>query len=499
MLDSMRNLSKSFVSKLLMILLVVSFAVWGIEDVMRNSGPSYAAKVGGERISINDFQQQRSLVARQLETLGMKDLPPGKLEMSVIQQLIQQKLALMTMKDMGLVVNDELIGNLIASMPEFKNKDGKFDGKKFKDLLDRQRLTEKAFIAQLKRDIAGKFLTDSLDMRDAMPPSSLITLESVIQGETRDAVLLTVPAKASVSADEKALKEFYEENKSIAYMNPEKRVLDYVVLTKAEIDSLTSAKEGEKVSRDAALHQFGNAVEDELAAGKTMSEAFKKAGITTTPRTLNNATAEMAKTSEDDVIKTVAEQGFSLGEGEISRLISTKGGTMLMVSAKKIIPAAPKSFEEVKGDVEVRMGKQLARDAARDKAVAVKTELAKAPNWEAVAQTHGLGTRAVSRVARPSDEKTAVDGLPVALQQAIFERKVGEVAGPLTLENGDQVLALITQSRLPEKSTVNVSDKNMARMGENLGQYIQGRAYESFTKTHKVEVNPAVMRQQAAE
>ncbi len=499
MLDSMRSLSKSIVSKILMILLVISFAVWGVGDILTNNGPTYAARVGGERIGINEFQQQRSLVARQLQSLGMKDLPQGQLEASVIRQLVQQKLSLMAMQDMGLVVNDELISKLIADMFEFKGKDGKFDGKKFKSMLDAQRLSEKAFIAQLKRDVAGKFLADSLDMRDALAPTSVVGLQSMIQGETRDAVLLTIPASTPAKPDEAALKSFYEENKTLSYLRPEQRVLDYVVLTKADIDGLTTNKAGEKTSREEALHQFGNDVEDALAAGKTMGEAFKAAGIVATIHTLNNATAETAKTSNDDIIKTVAEQGFGLGEGEISRLISSNAGAMLMVSAKKIIPAEPKPFEEVKADIETRLSKQLARDAARSKAVQAKAELAKSPSWEAVAQNHGLSSRAVSRVGRPSDTSSAVDGVPVALQNAIFERNVGEVAGPLTLPNGDQVLALVTKARLPENRSEDVSSKEMERMGEMLGQYVQTRAYEYFTKTHKVEVNPAIMRQQAAE
>jgi len=81
---------------------------------------------------------------------------------------------------------------------------------------------------------------------------------------------------------------------------------------------------------------------------------------------LNNATADMAKTSEDDVTKTVAQQGFGLSEGEISHLIASKKGTLLMVSAKKINAAAPKSFDEVKADVKAHLGKELAADAARE-------------------------------------------------------------------------------------------------------------------------------------
>ena len=118
----------------------------------------------------------------------------------------------------------------------------------------------------------------------------------MIQGETRDAVLLTIPASTPAKPDEAALKAFYEENKTLSYLRPEQRVLDYVVLTKADIEGLTTNKAGEKTSREEALHQFGNDVEDALAAGKTMGEAFKAAGIVATVHTLNNATAETSKT-----------------------------------------------------------------------------------------------------------------------------------------------------------------------------------------------------------
>src|SRR5262249_2177242 len=136
--------------------------------------------------------------------------------------------------------------------------------------------------------------------------------------------------------------------------------------------------------RESALHNLSNTVEDELAAGKPFHEALSKAGITSAPKTMEHVTADMAKTSSNEVSKTVAEQGFGLGEGEISGLISTKGGTTLMVVVKSITPATPKPYDEVKADVKARVGKQLARDAARAKAVTIKDAISKAPNWQAV-------------------------------------------------------------------------------------------------------------------
>jgi peptidyl-prolyl cis-trans isomerase D len=519
MLNTMRTLSKGIVSKLLMLLLVLSFAAWGVGDMLKSGGANYAAKVGSESVSIGEFQQQRSNVGRQLEAVGIKNLPKGQLEFTVIRQLIQQKLGLMAMRDMGLFVNDALVGKTIASIPEFQDEHGKFSSMRFKFALEKQRLTEKAFVGQFKRDIAGRFLTDSLDMSDTMPPTSIVALEAIVGGETRDAVLITVPARDAMdTSNETTFKAYYESHKNTDYLTSETRTLEYVVLAQPEIDALVDAavtdamvndamttrkntskgqvrEQLHKEQRDSVMQSLSNTVEDELAAGKTIGQAFTKAGIRTAPQRLENATADMAKTGENDIAKTVAEQGFGLSEGEISRLIRSKNGTLLMVSVKKINASIPKPYEQVRDDVKAKLSKELARDAARAKAQTVKAAIAKSSNWQAVADEQHLGSRIVSRVARPSADGKAAAGIPTALQQAIFERAVSEVAGPLSLENGDQLMAIVTATHQPDIDTASIKPSKEA--AKRLTQGIEDRAYQSFSARHKVVINPQLMRASA--
>ncbi len=518
MLGTMRSFNKSVFSKLLLLPIVVSFVIWGIGDMLRASGPTFAAQVGHDTISVGEFEQQRGQMARQLQNMGISQLPPGKLEEMVIRQLVQEKLTLLTMQEMGLYVNDTLAGKSIANMKEFADDNGKFSGQKFTSLLARQHLPESVFVNALKREIAGKFLIESMSMKDAAVPPSVLALEAMTNGETRDAVLFTVPARASSSeADDAKLQQYYNEHKDTDYARAETRDLEYVVLTPAQIDaaiekSITPAMLAEaakehpnqndvqlrvelvKEQRDDALRNLTNTVEDELAAGKTITQAFAKAGIDTQAKTLEHATPELAKTSEDDVTKTVAEQGFSLGQGEISRLIRTKKGTLLMVSVKKINAASPKPFDEVKGDVREKFLKMQAQEDAHSKAQTVKDALAKAPNWQAVAEDQHLSTRVVSRLARPTSPKET-DGVPAALQQALFEHKIGEVAGPLTLPNGDQLMALVTASHFPtiNEAAAEKPSKASAQITSNLAGDIENRAYQSFADRYKVVVNPAIL------
>ncbi len=519
MLDSMRKLSTGIISKILMVLLILSFALWGVGDILSERGPSYAAKVGGEVISASEFQHQGAMLSRQLQNMGMQNVNPATMELTIMRQLVQQKLNLLAMQDIGLFVDEALLGKKILGLPQFHDADGKFSGAVFTERLKRENISQALFAQQLKNDIAAKFLADSLNMDDSTAPASVLALEAIGRGETRDAVLLTIPARDALDeSNSAALKEFYEQNKETLYLQPESRALEYVLLQPSEIaalieasisdDMLASAKAANpkatpaqlkeqlrKEQRDDVMHTLSNTIEDELAAGKKLAEALAKAGIHATPRSLENVTEDLAKTSADDITKTVAQQGFGMSEGEISGLITTKSGALLMVAVKTITPSTPKPFDAVKADVRQRLGRQLARDAARGKAQSVKEALAKAPNWQAVVADFKLSSRSLSRIPRPLAGNTTVSGLPLTLQQAIFERAVGEVAGPLALENGDHVVALVTQSYLPTVTAKDVAaTKSNAVTTEKLAQDIENRAYQSFAKDHPVTINPAIMR-----
>ncbi len=520
MLDTMRNLSKSLVSKALMVLLVISFAVWGVGDIARSGGANYAAKVGGERISLAEFSQQRTLVAQQLEQLGIGGLRPGALELTVLRQLIQQKQALLAMRDLGLFVDDTLVASTTAQLPEFKNPSGKFDRMIFTASLARQNTSEQTFIAQMRRNIAGQFFTDSIAMGDIVAPQSINQLQTFLAGETRDVVVFTIPANAPVkAASEAELQAFYESNSRTYYMNPEQRTLEYVTISPAEIDALvvrslaSEAAVGKlpasaptdantkREARDRVLQELSNRIEDSLAGGQTMAQAFRSAGVEVSVRRAEGVTEALAATTSDDVLQTVYKQGLQLGEGEVSRLIRSPQGTSLMLTLTQITPATPKPYASVAADVKKRYDEQQRRDAAREKALALKATLAKNPDWHTVANAQNVSTRVVSGIARPSTIKPggANSPLPPSLQTAVFERAVGEIAGPQTRDNGEQLIALITASKLPERTAIlaNTARPSAARNAA-LAQEIEGRMYQSFGQRHAIDINPQLMRSLSA-
>jgi hypothetical protein len=108
--------------------------------------------------------------------------------------------------------------------------------------------------------------------------------------------------------------------------------------------------------------------------------------------------------------------------------------------------------------------------------------------------------RSSAIIARPATGKPSGSALPASLERAMFERAVGEVAGPLTLENGDQVLALVTKTHLPTIDAATFKPSSADReAGARLSQGIEDKAYQFFSTRHEVTINPDLMRSKPTE
>lgn len=528
MLTHMRGFSNGIVAKLLMLLLIVSFGIWGIGDIVHGvSTKGYAAKVAGETISIAEFGRQRAAIARQLEAAGNLKLDARMLNAAVLQQLVQSKLVRLSMKDMGLYVNDALLTQTLRMESAFRKPDGTFDAAAFRAMLKAQQLSEKEALSQFKDEISGKFLLASMDMQDVTPPAPVRQLMRTTELETRDAWIVNVPAAAAPSeVDEAALKEFYESNKSVLFMRPESRTLEYVALKPSQIDALVDASITEQmladaakkqpklspqevksalrnIQRDRALHDLQGAIDDALAGGLNLAEALKKAGIDTAPHTLTNALATLAKTSTDDVTKTVAEQGFQMAEGETSGLILSKNGTPVIVRVAAVNAAEAEPYDAVAADVRQRVVEQLRRDATKARVVEVKTALnqlagSEPKQWQSVLDRFNLTALRVTGLKRPSEGKPMENGIPSALREAAFEHQVGGVAGPLSLETGGQMLAIITSINHPalpkeDEKITPASAEEFKKLSTALSQSVEARAFAAAAERYGVKVNTQLL------
>src|SRR5690606_27648221 len=129
MLDSLRKAAGTWVAKLLLMLLVASFAVWGISDqIVSGGGSNNVVTVGGSSVSameyrlaydrqVNVMSQQfgRRLTREQLTAFGIDD--------QVLAQLVAGTVLDEQARTLGLGLSKDRLASLTAEDPAFQGPD----------------------------------------------------------------------------------------------------------------------------------------------------------------------------------------------------------------------------------------------------------------------------------------------------------------------------------------------------------------------------------------
>ena len=123
MLTAMRRLAGTWPARLLFLLLLASFLVWGIEDVVRNFGrDSAVARVGDESIELPEAQAAaRREVARIARQLGNRFEPNEDIRRAVAATALERLIAQYALRNeathLGLAAPDAVVRDAVFAIP----------------------------------------------------------------------------------------------------------------------------------------------------------------------------------------------------------------------------------------------------------------------------------------------------------------------------------------------------------------------------------------------
>ena len=175
MLQNIRHYAGSFIVKILFAVLILSFFVWGIADVVRpKTEPDWAAKVGDREISQAAFDQEYQATARRVQQqLGgrfdadaMRSLGLGR---SVVNQMINRALIEQEAAALGIASSDEAVRKLIAEDRRFRNAEGRFDPRVLQAFIRQTGLSEQAFFAELRSELDIAAILQSIQGGAVLP------------------------------------------------------------------------------------------------------------------------------------------------------------------------------------------------------------------------------------------------------------------------------------------------------------------------------------------
>lgn len=384
MLDSMRKSAGGPVAKVLMGLLVISFAVWGVNDVFRGYSSTAVATVGGEEVSVNDFQRAFDSKIREASQRFGQPLTKAQahqfgLDSATLSELVGLKAFDIGARQAGLAVSDKVVAQNITSDPSLSGPLGKFDRAGFDQQLQRMGVTEKAFIQDRRNYLVRMQLNGALEAAVEVP-NTLVDAIATYQGETRDASYFILPP-ASVGAiadpDEKTIEAYYKKA-AIHFTTPETRDFSVMVLnpdqlaktytfTDAELKAAYEKRRDEfdvpekRVVQQIpfATEQAAKEADEKLKNGTPVEDIVKGLGLEMSDVNIGDVTRQQMMSPE------LANAAFALAPGTYSEPIKGPLGYAIL-HVGKVTPGVPSTFESAKAELAKKMANEKAHDQVYD-------------------------------------------------------------------------------------------------------------------------------------
>src|SRR5262245_7030579 len=255
MLRGIRTASANWLGRLVMGvvlgLIAVSFAIWGIGDIFRGFGRSSLARIGGTEISIETFRQ---LYSERLQQFGRQFNRPITMDqarqMGLDRQLVAQLIGEATLderaKSLRLAITDAEMARRIVDNPQFAGPTGQFDRQMFEIFLRQNQTTERRFLDEQRRLILRRHLAGTI-LNGTQLPKAVIEAAERYQNEQRtvEYVLLDRAQAGEISdPTPEQLAKYFEERK-VLFRAPEYRKIVILPLIPGEQAQWTTISDEE--------------------------------------------------------------------------------------------------------------------------------------------------------------------------------------------------------------------------------------------------------------
>ena len=451
MLQSLRNAGKSWVAKILLVLLAGSFGVWGIQDIFGGYNASALATVGDQEISSQQYsdsfrQALQNLAQQSGQNLSAEDARKMGIDHTILNNLVQSAAIDAQASNLKLSISREMIAEDAKANPIFQNK-GNFDPQLFARLLQQNGLNEEMFVASERRNRARNAITGAVD-RGFTPPNTLVEALYRYRSEQRDARYFTIAASATdvAAPTDEELKKQYDATPA-AYTAPEYRSIAVMKVEPADMapkiaisaEELTKGYEKYKLDyftpeKRTILQVSFPTIDDakkakeRIAAGEDFLAIAKERGATDADVTFAD------KSKAEFLDKTIAEAAFKLKQDEVSEPVSGSLVTALL-KATKITPEKQASLEEVKTVLTKRLQDERALDEIQSIYDAVEDARAAQTKFEDIAKAQEIPILIIPAVSAasldPTGKEVTVPGTQELLKAA-FTSDVGVENDALT-------------------------------------------------------------------
>jgi peptidyl-prolyl cis-trans isomerase D len=448
MLSALRTAAGTWVAKLLLVLLVLSFAVWGISgQIATGFGGNSVVTAGDTTVSPIEYRlaydRQISVLSQQFgQRLTREQARAFGIEDQVLAQLVAGAVLDEQASELGLGLSEDKLAQLTMSDPAFQGPNGQFDRQQFEYVLSQVGMRPEDYLANRGQVAIRQQIVEAVsDGLEA--PATFLRAAALYQGEDRTAEYIVMPESVVEPIEDPsdaALSEYFEANKQ-RYAAPEYRKISYVSLVpETIIDEAAITDEQVKEDYDRNVSRFTTAetrtIEQIVFADRDAAQAALdsiQAGAT-----FDSVAAAQGKTQADTLLGTfakdkvpdqaVADAAFALQANEVSPVVDGAFGPLL-VRVAEITPQTVRSLAEATPEIRRELALAEANRILLDVHDNYEDSRAAGESMREAAAKLGLEVQTVEAVDRTGQrpDGTVVNDLPQSreLLEAAFTAEVG--------------------------------------------------------------------------
>lgn len=392
MLQNIRNNIQGTMAKVVIAIIIVPFAFFGIDSLFGSGGPSPVARVNGQAITEVELNNAISLQQRQI--LAMMDgradpelLDQSRLREPVLQRIIREQAVEDHARRIGMVVSEQSVNENIVALPQFR-ENGRFSVDRYRNLLRAQGLNPGTFKEELRSELLRLQLQQGIVASSLQLDRELADVARLLeQSRSFSYSIIDVAALAAeMEPDEEQLRAFHRSHGE-RFERPEQVRLSYIDLRAdhllepvdeeelaAELARLEASAEQDTLrhaahilievtdSEEAALEQ-AEALREQLDQGADFADLAQRHSADPGSRQQGG---ELGASSGDLFPEPFERALAELEPGEVSAPVRTESGYHLI---RLLAVEEGEGFDQDERLAEVR--EQLQRQAAEHRLIAL--------------------------------------------------------------------------------------------------------------------------------
>lgn len=474
MLQALRDKTSGWIAVVVVGLLAIPVAFFGIESYFEVRTPTYVAKVGGQEISQDEFRRRFGEYRERMRAQLGEGFDPAVFEQPTfrrefLERLIDEEVLMQAARRSGAAATPAALRAEIEKIEIFKS-DGRFDARRYQLELAARNYTVERFEDELRRQLSTAKLPTEVG-ETALVTEDQVDRYLALRDETRDfryVIVPPIPPALDSEPAEDAIQAYYEAN-AARLATPEQVEIAYLEIDASKFEVPAEPDEATLRARYAEQRARYESPEQRLvshilvgvpagADADAQKQARERAAAIAAEVRAGGDFAAIARERSDDigsratggdlgwverngVLQAAFEDAlFAMAAGEVSDPVRTDEGFHVIL-LREIKPGSVRGFDEVRDElVEQYRSSERARLFDERVQAAVHATYEDPTSLQGAADAAGLPVQHAGPFSRDGGSGIAADPRVVA---AAFSNAVlvdGAVSEPIDLGPAHVVL-----------------------------------------------------------